>query len=95
MNLIKKINHLICSIILVFYSYHAIAEEGCKITEQSGSAEAMWCANHNQTGTIRCYAEVRYTDGDINKIWGDACYDSYADCWSSGKGGVEPRCAKY
>lgn len=80
--------------IVILSSSVAMAHQRCEIKEQDGSGEGMWCHNHDQDGSIRCYAEVKYTDGVEAKIWGDECYGGFADCWSSGKGAVEPKCSK-
>jgi len=88
------LNRFLLAIILSAYSFSAIAHESCKIKDQSGSAEAYWCWNHKQKNTIRCYADVQYNDGTEGKVWGKTCYRSYADCWWSGKGKVEPDCSE-
>jgi hypothetical protein len=80
-------------ILITLISTSALAHRSCKITEQDGSGEGAWCQSHNQEGTIRCYAQVKYSDGEEKKIWGDNCYSSFSDCWSSGKGDVEPKCS--
>lgn len=81
--------------IIILSSSVALAhKERCTIKEQDGSGEGMWCMNHDQDGSIRCYAEVKYTDGAKAKIWGDSCYSGYSDCWDSGRGAVEPECSK-
>lgn len=93
MRLLKKMSYVLC-LALISVSCSTFAEMNCTIKQQDGEGDGAWCMNHNQSGTIRCYAQVEYANGDQKKIFGDTCYSSFGDCWSSGKGSVEPRCAK-
>ncbi len=90
----KAYKYLLGFVLITLISSSALAHRSCKIIEQDGSGEGAWCNNHQQDGSIRCYAKVQYSNGEEKQIWGDGCYSSFADCWASGKGGVEPDCAK-
>lgn len=77
---------------LIGCSSVAMAQGVCKVKSQDGDMQAYWCNKNDQKATKRCYADVEYADGRKEKIWGQTCYDSYADCWWSGKGAVKPDC---
>lgn len=70
------------------------AAERCRIQDQSGTFDGFWCLGSNQTGTIRCYADVVYDNGSTERIFGDACVDTHGDCWSRGSGATVPSCAR-
>lgn len=83
---------LLLGVTLNFCVALACEHESCVVKDQSGSSEFSWCREHNQKDYIRCYAEVKFNDGKVKKVWGKTCYPSYSDCWSTGKGKVEPDC---
>jgi hypothetical protein len=90
----KRLNYILISLVAVIFSSTASAHhKACKIKNQSGTL-SIWCSSHHQKGSLRCYADVEYSDGTEGRVWGKTCYDSYADCWGSGIGGVEPDCAE-
>lgn len=76
-------------------AYQARAQDGCNpdpgrctVKDQSGSMEAWEC--RDSEGKIRCYADVEYENGTRMRVWGDGCYQTYSDCWSTGPGAVDP-----
>lgn len=79
----------------------AQANQTCEVVDQSGSLDSWYCRYSDFK--IRCYADVKYTDGSTDTIWDGTdsdgsvadtgtCYQSYMDCWSSGQGRVNPSC---
>jgi len=61
-----------------------MSDNKCKIKDQSGTID-VFCKG----GSIRCYADVEFENGIEMTIKG-GCFSSYADCWSSGPGAVNP-----
>jgi len=56
----------------------------CVVMDQSGTVDGS-C----QASNWRCYADVKYSDGRRDRVYG-SCTNSLSDCWSSGVHAVRP-----
>lgn len=58
----------------------------CEVTDHGGSVDAM-CGVDTP---IRCYSEVKFSNGAKGTIYGKDCWESLSDCFSIGQGAFDP-----
>jgi len=59
----------------------------CELVKQGGSFETLFC---EWPTIVTCYADIKYADGEMERIIDNRCWSSFSDCGAGGLGAFNP-----